>query len=61
MRGRRVVLGGVVVAAAGMELHDTLDTNVQGFQLLTDDTLRPISWPVAIRISPLGARRYGSC
>ena len=32
VRGRRVVLGGVLVMSAGVKLHDTLDTNVQGFQ-----------------------------
>lgn len=34
MREWRAILGGVLVAAAGAELHDTLDTNVEGFQLL---------------------------
>ena len=34
------VLGGVLVAAAGSELHDFLDTNVHGFQLHADDVLR---------------------
>jgi hypothetical protein len=37
------VLGGVLVAATRAELHDTLDTNVQGFQLLTDEILRHLS------------------
>jgi hypothetical protein len=34
--GGRSVLGGVLVAAAGSKLN----LNVQGFELLTDDTLR---------------------
>jgi hypothetical protein len=36
----RAVLGGVLVMAAGSELHDPLNLNVQGFQLLTDSALR---------------------
>jgi hypothetical protein len=40
LRGRMEVLGGVLVAATRAELHDTLDTNVQGFQLLMDEILR---------------------
>jgi len=40
MRGRRAIIDEVLVAAAGAELHDTLDTIAQGFQVLTDDTLR---------------------
>jgi hypothetical protein len=39
MRGGMAILGEVLVAAVGAELHDTLDTIVQGFQVLTDDTL----------------------
>jgi hypothetical protein len=34
------VFGGVLVAAAGSQLHDSLDTNVQRFQLLPYDVLR---------------------
>jgi hypothetical protein len=34
------VLGRILIAAAGAELHDTLDTNVQGSQLLPNDALR---------------------
>jgi len=30
----------VLVATAGTQLCDTLDTNVQGFKLLPDDSLR---------------------
>ena len=37
-RRGRAVLGGFLVTAAGLQ-HDSLDTNVQGFQLL-DDGLR---------------------
>jgi hypothetical protein len=36
----RAVFGGVLVAAAGSELHDPLNLNVQRFQLLTDGVLR---------------------
>jgi hypothetical protein len=43
VRGRRAVLGGVPVAAAGAEQIDTQDTNVQSPQPLTDDALR--HWP----------------
>jgi len=32
VRGRRAILGGVLVMAAVAELHVTLDINVQGFQ-----------------------------
>jgi hypothetical protein len=35
-----VVLGGVLVAMAGTQLCNSLDMNVQGFQLLPDDALR---------------------
>jgi hypothetical protein len=38
--GGRSVLGGVPVAAAGSKLYHPLNLNVQGFKLLTDDTLR---------------------
>jgi hypothetical protein len=34
------VLGRVLIAAAGAELCDSLDTNVQGFQLLSNDAVR---------------------
>jgi hypothetical protein len=37
--GGRAVLAWVLVAAAGSQLHDSLDTNVQGFHL-PDDALR---------------------
>jgi hypothetical protein len=37
------VLGGVLVTVTGVELHDTLDMNVQGFQLLADEILRHLS------------------
>jgi hypothetical protein len=40
MEWGRAVFGWVVVAAAGSQLHDSLDTNVQGFQLLTNDAFR---------------------
>jgi hypothetical protein len=35
-----MVLGGVLVTAAGSELHDPLNIHVQGFKLLTDNVLR---------------------
>jgi hypothetical protein len=38
--GWGTVLGRAPIAAAGAELHDPLDTNVQGFPLLSDDALR---------------------
>ena len=34
-----MVLVGVLVAAAGSHLHDSLDKNVQGFELLPDNAL----------------------
>ena len=37
--GERAVLGWVLVATAGTQLCDTVDTNVQRFQLLPDDAL----------------------
>ena len=39
VRGR-AVLGGVLVASAGTQLRYSLDTNILGFQLLSDDALR---------------------
>jgi hypothetical protein len=36
----RAVLGGVLVATAGSQLRYSMDTNVQGFDLLPDDALR---------------------
>jgi hypothetical protein len=36
----RSVLGGVLVASAGSKLYHPTNLNVQGFKLLTDDTLR---------------------
>ena len=33
------VIGWVLVARAGTQLRDSLDTNVQGVQLIPDDTL----------------------
>ena len=38
-----MVLSGVLVAAAGSKLCDSLDTNVLRFQLLPDDALRHTS------------------
>jgi len=38
----RTILGWVLVAMAGMQLRDSLDTNVQGLQLLSDDALRHV-------------------
>jgi hypothetical protein len=38
--GGRAVLCRFLFAAAGSQLHDSLDTNIQGFQLLPDDALR---------------------
>jgi hypothetical protein len=40
VRSGRAVLGGVLVVAARSELHDPLNLNVQGFQLLPDSVLR---------------------
>jgi len=40
VEGGRTVLGRILVAASGSELHDSLDTNVQGLQLLPDGALR---------------------
>ena len=40
MWGGRAVFSGVLVATAESELHDSLDTNVQGFELLSDEALR---------------------
>jgi hypothetical protein len=34
------VLRLVLVAMAGKQLRDSLDTNVQGFEILTDDAFR---------------------
>jgi hypothetical protein len=34
------VLGWVLVATAGTQLRDSLDTNVQGLELLPNDALR---------------------
>jgi hypothetical protein len=38
--GRKAVLGGALVAAAGSQLRDSVDTNVQEFELLSNDALR---------------------
>jgi hypothetical protein len=35
--GVGAVLGRVLIAAPGAKLHDSPDTNIQGFQLLSDD------------------------
>ena len=43
MRGRGSVFGSVLIAAPTVELHDSLDTDAQGFQLLSNDSLRRIS------------------
>jgi hypothetical protein len=40
MGGGRSVVGRVLVAATGSKLYHPLSLNVQGFKLLTDDTLR---------------------
>jgi hypothetical protein len=37
------VEGGILVANPGAQLRDPLDTNVQGFELLTDDAFRHAS------------------
>jgi hypothetical protein len=34
------VLVGVLIAAAKSELHDPLDTNVQGFKIFSDNAFR---------------------
>jgi hypothetical protein len=40
MRVGRAVLGGILIAAAGSDLCNPLNVNIQGFKLLTDDALR---------------------
>ena len=40
VRGERAFLVWVLVATPGTQLHDCLDINVQGLQLLADDSLR---------------------
>jgi hypothetical protein len=40
VRVGRAVLSGVLAAAAGSELYNPLNLNVQGFKLLTDYALR---------------------
>jgi hypothetical protein len=40
MRGAKTVLVRILVAAAGSELHDSLDTDAQGSQLLQHEALR---------------------
>jgi hypothetical protein len=40
MGSGRSVLGAVLVAAPGSKLYHPLNLNLQGFKLLTDDTLR---------------------
>jgi hypothetical protein len=40
VRSGRAVLGGVLVAEAGSELHDSLNMNDKGFKLLKDSALR---------------------
>jgi hypothetical protein len=40
VRGGRSVLGEVLFAATRSKLYRHLNLNVQGFKLLTDDTLR---------------------
>jgi len=40
MKGNgRALLGGILVATAGSQLCDSLDSNVQGFKLISDDVL----------------------
>jgi hypothetical protein len=41
-----MALGRFLIAAAGAELRDSLETNVQGFQLLSDDALRHLFFQV---------------
>ena len=36
----RAVLGGVLVASAGSQLHDSVDANVKEFEILVVDALR---------------------
>ena len=38
----RTILGWVLPATAGIQLRDSLDTNVQELRLLSDDTLRHV-------------------
>jgi hypothetical protein len=40
VRGGRAVLGWILVTTAGSDLHDSLYTNVQGFEFLEDDAFR---------------------
>jgi len=55
----RAVLGGVRIATAGSQLRDSLNTDVQGFQLLSDDAVRhtrtQVSSPEVAHGGPLGA------
>jgi hypothetical protein len=44
--GGRAILKGVLIATPRTQLSDSLDTNVQGFQLLPDDTLMHASTQV---------------
>jgi hypothetical protein len=39
LRGQGPIFGGVQITAPRAELHQSLDTYAQGFQLLTDDGL----------------------
>jgi len=41
--GGRVLLGGVLLATAGSQLCSSLDSNIQGFELISDNALRHIS------------------
>jgi len=38
--GGRAVLGGVGIATARSQVRDSLNTDVQGFQVLSEDALR---------------------
>jgi hypothetical protein len=39
VRGQGPIFGGVQITASRAELHHSLNTHAQGFQLLTDDAL----------------------
>ena len=63
VRGERTVLGGDRIATAGSQLRDFLNTGVQGFHLLSDDSQAysyPGSSPEIARSGLLGTWRCGN-
>jgi len=43
VRGERAVRGGVLVTTFGSQLHESLDPEAQGFELLSDNAFRRTS------------------